>query len=90
VAKLCWRHAEVRVGLSDAGKELALFWRPWRDDSDSISVCEEALFSVEAQLGLALVVVRSGALEAVVREDGPDISIEADRWVACVRCEAEK
>jgi hypothetical protein len=51
---------------------------------------EQALFTVEAQLGLAMVRVRSVALETVVREDRAHVAVEAHREVSGGRSEQEQ
>ena len=40
---------------------------------------EQAFFRIETQLGFALVFVRSVALEAVLRQNRPDVAVELDR-----------
>src|SRR5207244_2492356 len=68
------RHAQRLIGIADALVEPAGGRVRRRDDG------EEAVFSIEAQLGLALFFVRTVAGEAGVGKDRANVAVEVD-WL---------
>ena len=53
------------------------------DRLDSVFCCVGSFWGVEAEIGLALFGIEPVAREAVVREDGADVSVEVDGFVGC-------
>jgi hypothetical protein len=82
VPKIRGRHALLGIGVRDAREELAALGTAGSDDRAAISKGEEPLLAIKTELGLALVRIRPVTLEAVVREDGSDVTIEGHRHVA--------
>jgi len=74
------RHAVFRERLGDAKEQLALVVISRNNRMDSgRDFSEDAFVQVESQVGLAGGWVGAVALEAVVGENGTDISSEVDR-----------
>ena len=71
LARLGRRHAPLRIGFRDAQKGFALVRLTGGEGGG-------AFLGVQAQLGLALLLVGPVTLEASVGEDGPDVAGEID------------
>ena len=76
------RHFFVRVRGGDSPDQLALAGLAGRDNLAAVAVLENApIGDVEPQVGFACLGVGSVAVEASVRENRPDLSLEIDgRW----------
>src|ERR1041384_2700482 len=70
------RHLLVQVARSDAPDEFAFIRLAWDQCRVAAKVFERALVSVQPELGLACLHVRSMAVEANVRENGPDVALK--------------
>ncbi len=71
-------HAPLRVLLGDALVQLALVQLAGDDGAFLGAVAEEPGLRVEAEVGLALVLVGAVTLEAVVGQDRLDVAVEID------------
>jgi hypothetical protein len=72
------RHEVVLVGGEDPAEDLAVFGFLEVDARVAgFAAFDCGLAEVEAEVGLALLFVGAVAMEAFVREDGPDVAIEA-------------
>ena len=74
-------HAGVRLSIGDSCEQLAGRRAARGNDLAAITQGEEPLLDVQAELGLARGRIRPVTLEAVVREDGPDVPVERYRHV---------
>ncbi len=53
------------------------------DRLDAVFCCVSSFWGVEAEIGLAFFCIEPVAREAVVREDGADVSAEVDGFIGC-------
>ena len=67
-------HDLVRIGVKNACHEFRFLGLPWLDRPAFGS----SLKSVEAQILLAGLGIRSVTMEALIRKDGPDVAVEID------------
>src|SRR5262249_21190798 len=70
------RHAVVGIGSGDALDQLAPGRLAGADGGTAVAVPESALASIEAQAGLAGLLIGAVTLEAVLRQNGADIAVE--------------
>ena len=55
----------------------------WLNRKIAPQVGEYSVFGIKAQLGLALLLVGSVAMEAIFGKDGPDIPVEGEPFAPC-------
>ncbi len=80
LAGLDRRHHVVLVGMGDAADQFALGGLAGDDgESAGLGGLEGVGLEVEAELGLALALVRAVAGEAVLGKDGADVAVEINR-----------
>jgi len=56
------------------------------NEDAALGICKNNLFFIQAQFGLAGILVRSMTLETVFREDRPDLAVKID--ILFSRCKA--
>src|SRR5205823_3706913 len=74
------RHALLLVFRGDAPVQLALGQLTGNQRPVATEVRKGAGFGIEAQVGLALSLIGTMALEADIGKDWPDVAVEFDRW----------
>ena len=71
-------HHLVAILAPDPVVQFALFQFAGDDPGVAIDTGEGLLPGIEAEFRLLVACVRAVALEAAIREDGPDVTIEVD------------
>ena len=71
------------MGGGDAGEQFALLRIARLYGKIAPQVGEDSVFGIKPELGLALLLVRPMAMEAILGKDGTDVPVEGEPFAPC-------